>query len=526
MDEIEKYISTTAASKHWEKIGSRPHHGVVIPLFALRCQKSSGVGEYLDLFKVIDWCKDVGFDVVQLLPLNATGKDPSPYNAISSCALNPLHISLNALEGLDDNKELKEKLKDFEILNTYQKVHYLQLKRLKLDFLYEYYKYIFDDLKKDKDFEKFLRNNSWLEEFALFRTLQEEQNYKTWDNWPEDLQNIDEKNLSKYIEKYHSDMHFHFATQYICFKQLSSVKEYADKKNILILGDVPILVSKNSSDVWFNRSMFDLTKAAGAPPDAYSVYGQRWGFPLFNWKNLKDSNYHWWRRRLKTIENIYHMYRIDHVVGFFRIWSMLKDEPATEGRFFPRDPVLWNKNGKNRLLMMLHSSKLLPIAEDLGLIPKIVYTTLKELGICGTKVIPWETNVFGFVKFNNYEPLSITSVSTHDSDTFSQWWEGFPKGSTRFAKLKNWHYEPHLTYKQRKELLTDAHHTTSLFHINLLQEYLALYPDLVWPDIDDERINVPGTMRPSNWTYRFKPTFEKIMAHDKLKQDIKDIIAG
>ncbi len=526
MSKIEDFIKTTAAAKHWENIGVYKHHGVVIPLFALRCENSCGIGEYLDLKKVIDWCSSLGFDVIQLLPLNETGIDPSPYNAISSCALNTLHISLSSLDGVKENPSLMQKLKDFEVLNTYQRVHYLQIKRLKLEFLRQYYEYIFDDLKKDEEFEKFLKQNSWLEEFALFKTIQEKQNYKTWDNWPIELQNITKKNLAKYIKENHQQMHFYFALQYLCFKQLSEVKKYADKKKVKLLGDVPILVSKNSSDVWFNRSIFDFKHVAGAPPDAYSIYGQKWGFPLFDWDMLKSTKFHWWKRRLQSIEDLYHMYRIDHVVGFFRIWCMFPDEAATEGRFFPRDPSLWEKNGRSRLEMMLNASKLLPVAEDLGLIPKMVYKTLRNLGICGTKIIPWETNIFGgFIKFNNYEPLSITSVSTHDSDTFEQWWEGFLKGATKFAKFKNWHYSHHLTYKQRKELLYDAHHTSSLFHINLLSEYLALYPDLVWPDIDDERINVPGTMRPTNWTYRFRPTFERIMEHKELKKDIQQIIS-
>ena len=187
MSEISKFIKTTKAAKHWENVGAFNHHGIVVPLFALRCENSSGIGEYLDLKKVIDWCKKVGFDVIQLLPLNETGIDPSPYNAISSCALSSLHISLHALDGVKENPSLMQKLKGFEVLNTYQRVHYLQLKRLKSDFLREYYEYIFDDLKKDKEFERFLQKNSWLEEFALFRTIQEKENYKTWDNWPKDL---------------------------------------------------------------------------------------------------------------------------------------------------------------------------------------------------------------------------------------------------------------------------------------------------------------------------------------------------
>jgi len=290
MDEnIKSYLAQTPASKHWNKIGIKPHHGAVIPLFALKCEKSSGIGEYLDLIKVIDWCKVVGFDVIQLLPLNETGKDPSPYNAISSCALNPIHISLNALEGVNKNQTFKDKLKNFEIFNTYQRVHYLQLKRVKLEFLYEYYLYIFDDLKKDIEFEKFLKNNPWLEEYALFRTLQDEQNFKTWDLWPKELQEIDKKNIPKYIEKYHTSMHFYFVVQYLCFKQLSYVKNYADQNSVLIQGDVPILVSKNSCDVWFNKIIFDKSLVAGAPPDSYSMYGQNWGFPLFDWENLKKT---------------------------------------------------------------------------------------------------------------------------------------------------------------------------------------------------------------------------------------------
>ncbi|NGX56264.1 MAG: 4-alpha-glucanotransferase [Candidatus Anoxychlamydiales bacterium] len=521
---LKDYINSTPASNHWEKLGIKDHHGITVPLFAIVCEKSSGIGEFLDLFEVIDFIKEIGFDTLQLLPLNETGKDPSPYNALSSLALNPLHISLHALESLDDNYELKEKLKDFKIFNTYQRVHYLKLKKLKMDFLYDYYLYVFKTLKENKEFNHFLQENSWLEEYALYRTILEEQNDKHWDIWPDDLKNLNKKNIPSLIEKYHDKMHFYFFLQYLAFSQLQSVKKYADENNIFILGDVPILISPYSCDVWFNREIFDFTYVAGAPPDSYSLYGQKWGFPLFNWKKLEENNYSWWKRRLKTIESLYHMYRIDHVVGFFRLWSIDPNSDATEGRFIPRDPTSWKKEGTKRLKMMLHSSKLLPIAEDLGLIPKIVYKTLKELGICGTKVIPWERTAFGYIKFNNYEPLSVTTISTHDSDTFEGWWETAVQYATKFAKFKRWQYSYKLSYHQRKELLYDSHHTSSIFHINLLQEYLALYPELSYPDPDDERINIPGTMLPTNWSYKYKVSFDKIKSHQKLKEDLKDLL--
>ena len=203
---------------------------------------------------------------------------------------------------------------------------------------------------------------------------------------------------------------------------------------------------------------------------------------------------------------------------------MLPDQDAMQGEFFPRDPAMWYKKGRERLEMMLDATNLLPIAEDLGLIPKIVYKSLKDLGICGTKVIPWEKTTFGYIKFQNYEPLSVTTVSTHDSDTFQQWWEGYPKGSTKFAKFMKWHYYRILSHNERKELLTKSHHTSSIFHINLLQEYLALYPELVWEDFEDERINIPGTLLPTNWTYRYRPYFEEIASHTKLNEDIKEML--
>ena len=179
MDELEKYINTTPSASHWKPIKVKNHHGVLIPLFALRTKKSSGIGEYLDLIDVIDWMKDVGFDVLQLLPLNETGKDPSPYNAITSCGLNPIHLSLHALDDL--NEDLKDRLEDFEIFNTYHRVHYTQLKKLKLKFLKDYYFSIFEKLKTDKEFLKFLEENSWLEEFALFRAIQDDQDEIIWD---------------------------------------------------------------------------------------------------------------------------------------------------------------------------------------------------------------------------------------------------------------------------------------------------------------------------------------------------------
>ncbi len=526
MQKLKDFLQNTITKSHWEKIGVFPHNGIVVPLFSLHSEKSSGIGEYLDLIPIIEWVKSIGMDTIQLLPLNETGKDPSPYNAISSCALNPIHISLRDLPNVENNRELFEKLDEFKIFNNYQRIPYPQIQRTKEAWLKEYYSFIEDDLKKEDSFITFVDQNiSWLEEYALFRALKEKYDNKNWSLWPEKHQDIPKENFFELIEEYKNEIYFYYALQYFCYSQMSSVKTFAVKNNVLIEGDVPILVSANSCDVWNNREIFDMSHVAGAPPDNYSKYGQKWGFPLFNWDHLKGKDYFWWKRRLNVILPLYHMYRIDHVVGFFRLWCMLSDENATQGKFLPKDPTQWDEKGRERLTMMINSSPLLPMAEDLGLIPKLVYNALKDFGICGTKVIPWEKTLFGYIKYKNYEPLSVSTVSTHDSDTLAQWWEGYPKGSTKFARFKKWHYDPHLTYFQRKEILKDSHHTASIFHINLLQEYLALIPDFVWEDPDDERINVPGTLDPTNWTYRFRPSIEEIIANDTLAKEIREIIA-
>ncbi|OGN61973.1 MAG: 4-alpha-glucanotransferase [Chlamydiae bacterium RIFCSPHIGHO2_12_FULL_27_8] len=519
---IVKDILSSPSKNHWEKIGIKKHKGVIIPLFSLKTRNSSGIGEYLDLLMVIDFLKDVGFNILQLLPLNETSTDFSPYNAISSCALNPIHLSLSKLKGVNENIKLKEKLKGFDIYNKYSRVNYTQVKRLKMAFLEEYYNFIFEDLKKDKDYEEFLISHPWLEEYALFRSIQKKENFKHWELWDEKYKNI--INLPSLIQEFQNEMKFYYSIQYLCFSQLSEVKKYADEKNILIQGDIPILISKNSCDVWFNRQVFNDNLVAGAPPDRVNLYGQKWGFPLYNWEYLKKTDYKFWKKRLSAIENIYHMYRIDHAVGFFRIWAIKPDKDPMEGEFIPRDPLIWDRDGNERLLMLLNASKLFPIAEDLGLIPEVVYKTLKKLCIPGIKVIPWEKNIFGIIKFNQYEPISVTTVSTHDSDTLQQWWEGVPKEANKFAAFKNWSFERFLTYSQRKEFLKDSVNTSSIFHINLFQEYLALYPELVNQDFEDERINIPGTILPTNWTYKFKPYFEEIINHTKFKNDLIEIL--
>ncbi len=499
----------TSAGAQWKEIGTYPRHGICLPLSSLHSQRSCGIGEFYDLLPLIDWCSDIGFSVIQLLPVNDSGSDPSPYNALSSCALNPIYISLP----------------EVTVPPFTDRISYHETQSLKLNFLHKHFEKIQNTLPDDPLFQKFITQHAWVIGYALFKVFKHRLEQNPWMTWPDELKYPDLQELS---EKNHDEMMFYVYLQYLATKQLSHVKEYAQSKGVLLKGDIPILISPDSVDCWLNPDLFDFSFSAGAPPDAFNPDGQHWGFPLFNWEAVKKSDWAWWKMRLAVASQFYDLYRIDHVVGFFRIWAIPHSALPKEGRFVPENPALWLPQGKEVLHMMLESSPMLPIAEDLGQIPPSVRTALLELGICGTKVMRWERyydKSGSFIPFSEYPPISMTTLSTADSEPLQLWWQNFPDDAKEFSKFFKWTYSPDLHHDQRLEILRASHQTTSLFHINLLQEYLALFPDLVWPNPADERINVPGKILPTNWTYRFRPSVEEIISHQGLKDSLKKIIS-
>lgn len=469
---------------HWDRIGRNVHQGICLPLSALHTKNSCGIGEFLDLLPLIDWCASLPFDVIQLLPLFDTGEDPSPYNPLSSCALNPIYLSLHSLSRYPPK------------INASDRVDYARVKAQKLAWLQTHFQNNFK--ANDPNYLSFCKEQTWLPAYAAYKATQDG-----------------------------TTTDFHSYLQYLCFQQLKKAHDYAAAKKVFLKGDIPYLMNGHSIDVQESPHLFNQTLQAGAPPDYYNPNGQNWGCPLFNWEAMKGEGYRWWKRRMKAVLPYYDMYRIDHVVGLFRIWGIEQGKPPTEGSFVPADPTLWLEHGKTLLHMMIDASPLLPMAEDLGTIPPIVRICLKELGICSTKVIRWERNWSGdkqFIPFEQYEPISMTTCSTMDSDTLRGWWHKYPDESRAFADFMHWPYETELSSALQKQILEAAYHTPSLFHINLLQDLLALFPELVFEDAEANRINIPGTILPTNWTYRFKPSIEEIMEHEGLKKALREIL--
>lgn len=499
---LRNFILKSPAASHWQTIGIRDHKGFVIYIPALRTKQSCGIGEYLDLLPMIDWAAEVGFDIIQILPINDGGTDPSPYNALSAFALNPTLLSLTPFI-----HELQaHTLKALKKLNANKRVSYEKVSIYKDKILRDYYLKEQPRLKTNSDYKAFINENRWLEAYSHFRAMKALSN-QSWMDWNSTYIHRNAK-MNQEIE---SEAAYYRFLQYLCHQQMKKVKRYAERKGILIKGDIPILVARDSADVWSHPDMFDLTLSAGAPPDQYSVEGQNWGFPLYLWETQYEKTIQWWIERLRYASNYYHIYRLDHVVGLFRIWATPLNESAKEGCFLPTNEALWLPRGEKILKDFLNHCSMLPIAEDLGSVPEAARQCLTKLGIPGTKVIRWERESDGsYISPDSYPPLSMTTVSTHDSEILADWWQKHPQEASPYAHQRHWKYHKKLSMKHEREILSESYHSSSLLHINLLQELLRLNKNLCWTNPEDERINIPGTLDRRNWLYKYRPSVEEI----------------
>lgn len=347
-------------------------------------------------------------------------------------------------------------------------------------------------------------------------------------SWAPHLQIFNPKEQEKLYHLYEEEVRFYILLQYLCFSQLLAVKKHAASQGVHLMGDIPILISRESVDLWCHRECFDIDLAAGAPPDLYNNEGQYWGFPVPRVDILRKTHFHWWKQRLKYASHFYDLFRIDHVIGLFRLWCIPLNQPATSGFFIPQDEAVWDLQGRELLTMISRAARpMLPIAEDLGTLPPTLQPTLLEMGICGTKVMRWEKDwekTKAFTPIQDYPPVSLTTVGTHDTSPLALWWKEESEEAKIYAKEKGWVYTEQLTKTQREAILRDSHHTKSLFHVNLLTEYLSLFPELTFENLSDERINIPATTLPTNWTYRFRPTVEEITSHEPLKEAFQRIL--
>lgn len=427
MFDYSHFLNTKTADK-WQRIGLKRRAGVVAPLFSIYSRNSVGIGEIPDIKLLVKWCQKTGISVIQLLPMNDVGYDFAPYNSTSSFALEPMYLSINNLKNVNLNlfkKEIRD-LKKF-IPGGKEKVNY-KIKYEKIKLLFKIFKVSY--LKGTKKFDEFKKNNAyWLKDYALYKVIKEIQLNRSWEDWDEKYKKRDENALSEIETGFSERFNFYFWVQWQLFEQFTAVKKYANERGVYITGDLPFLVSRDSADVWAHKNFFKLSFSSGAPPDMYFAMGQRWGMPTYNREEMQKDNYTYLKEKLHFAENFYDIYRIDHFVGFFRLWSIAMDCPLENGgligSFDPNEEHLWEEAGRKLLDVMIENSSMLPCAEDLGTIPDCSPKVLWEYGIPGMNVQRWVKDFNGsdnFINSENYRINSIATLSTHDSSTIIDWW--------------------------------------------------------------------------------------------------------
>ena len=318
--------------------------GVVVPVGALRSRNGMGVGEFPDLARLALLCKKMKIKIIQILPVNDTGFESSPYSSLTAFGLHPLYLRIEDLEEFKTaapsiKKQLKKARQNFDKDTRFS--HYKVLKE-KLEICQALYDANKAEIVKSANIAKWIEKNSWVKEYSVYRRLKEVNEGKSWKVWQE-YHTV----TSADIEKLWNDKDLREEHLFWVWLQLALDTQFANAARaiadagIILKGDLPILMNEDSCDVWANPKIFIQELSAGAPPDMYSPEGQNWGFPIYNWEAQEKDNYSWWRKRLEVAEKYYQAYRIDHVLGFFRIWaSSREDSSSALGRYVPYTQVI------------------------------------------------------------------------------------------------------------------------------------------------------------------------------------------
>ena len=456
--------------------------GVAAPVFSLRSKDGCGIGEFLDLKKLADWCVATGLKLIQILPVNDTTTDGGwgdsyPYKSTSTKALHPIYLNLEKVGQLKDESDRQR----------------------------------FQELKKE------LNAKEYVDYPEVFKA-------KMW-----------------YLRKVYSQKRgrkpgFYEFLQQQCDSQLSEAVDYLHKHGIMLKGDLPIGVNRDSEDVKQHPNLFNLDMETGAPPDGFAPQGQNWGFPTYNWAAMEKDGFSWWKDRVGWFKKYFDALRIDHILGFFRIWEIPKGSPdASYGHYSPENPRLWEIEGRKRLSEIFdlptvetrHGTSLLICGEDLGMVAPCVPGVMRELGILSLEVqrMPKNsTRLFSDPRENPY--LSVDTTGTHDMPTIRGWWEQDRALSARYYHEMLHHTdnppyfcEPWLC----REIVEQHMNSSSQWVILPIQDYIAMDGDFRWDNTWEEQINEPSDPQ-WRWKYRMHQSVEALLNNEKLILTLKKMI--
>lgn len=326
--------------------------GVVIPVFSLRSYNSYGIGDFGDLKALIPWVVKTNMHAIQILPINDTTmdyswKDSYPYNAISVFALHPIYCNINALPRLNNRLQMETFMMKQQELNQDSQVDYEKVMQLKMQYLTLIFEQEGDKVLESDDFKAYFEaNKDWLVSYAAFSCLRD--TYKTADftQWPKysKYSKREVEKISAPDSEFCKTISLYYYIQYQLHLQLLDVRNTARQNGVIIKGDIPIGINRQSVDAWTDPHLFNMDGQAGAPPDDFSVNGQNWGFPTYNWSAMASDGYKWWTRRFQNMAQYFDAYRIDHVLGFFRIWEIpMHSVHGLLGQFSPSMPMSVNE---------------------------------------------------------------------------------------------------------------------------------------------------------------------------------------
>jgi len=453
-----------------------------------------GIGDLgPEAFHWIDFLEECGCKLWQILPLGPTGYGDSPYQCFSAFAGNPFLVSpfLLVEQGLLQSSDLSDRPQFPDRKVDFGEV--ISWKNTILDRAYQHY---CEDKPAaiKKEYEQFCKAESeWLDDFALFMAIKDDQGLVAWDNWQDDLRLRDEKALTRFQSSHKSEIANQKFRQYLFFKQWESVRAYAHQKNIQIIGDIPIFVSFDSADAWAHPELFHLdvqrrpTHVAGVPPDYFSPTGQLWGNPLYHWDVHKEQGYSWWIKRIRSVLKVVDIIRLDHFRGFAGYWEIPFGSPTAETGKWQKGP------GKTIFNAFKKEFPSLPIiAEDLGEITPDVFVLRDAFNLPGMKVLQFAFSTDAEEPFlpHNYIPNCVVYTGTHDNDTTLGWYQSAPEVEKDFCRRYLARSGDDIAW----DLIRAGWSSTAVFSVAPLQDLLSLGTEA--------RMNYPG--KPAgNWNWRF-----------------------
>ena len=505
--------------------------GVLLPLSAMRSANDWGCGDLDSLKSWLKFFGKQGLKVLQILPINETAPNENcPYSALSTYAIDPVYLNIENIPEYQKCEKakavVKELREDIEAWRKSKNTKFKQIKAAKYRVLWETYLYFLQEekLKETKRYKDFLEFNkhkfAWLVPYAIFRSAKDIGSWNSWLEWQDDLKNPDIKFLKTFTKDNYQKVMFYVYIQWLLDTQMYEARKVAKENNILLCGDIPFGVNFESADVWGNQKRYLLDCEIGAPQDQFSQGGQKWGLPAYNWQDIAENNFNFWRNKIARACEIYDIFRLDHMVGFFRTWIFEKGQD--KGHFDIENEEEQKKRGFDFLQSVFETAKdKLPIAEDLGVIPDYMRQMMQELSMPGYKVLRWEKDNEVFREPRNYPKASVATTGTHDTETLKEWWQEMPS----WQRANFWE----MVSAQK----TDGNLEWSKeIHKGILKRTLGSGSCLVilpFQDIlgQEGRINTPGTVNEENWTYRtpFEPeqiTPEYQESFDMLKELITE----